>query len=51
MLEEKIKQSQNEVDRDFSYIQYLNRSLDTFRSKEAGEKEAAEKEASEKEAA
>jgi hypothetical protein len=51
MLEERVKQLQNQVDRDFSCNESLNRRLDTFRRKEAAEKEAAKKEAVEKEAA
>jgi hypothetical protein len=51
MLEERVKQLQNQVDRDFSYNESLNRRLDTFRRKEVAEKEVADKEATEKEAA
>jgi hypothetical protein len=51
MLEERVKQLQNQVDRDFSYNESLNRRLDTFWRKEAAEKEVAKKEAVEKEAA
>jgi hypothetical protein len=50
MLEERVKQLQNHVDRDFSHNESLNRRIDTFRRKEAAEKEAAEKEAAKKEA-
>jgi hypothetical protein len=42
---------QNQVDRDFSCNESMNRSLDTFQRKEAAEKEAIKKEAAEKEAA
>jgi hypothetical protein len=51
MLEERVKQLQNQVDRDFSCNESLNRRLDTFRRMEAAKKEAVEKEAAEKEAA
>jgi hypothetical protein len=51
MLEERVKQLQNQVDRDFSYNRSLNIRLDTFRRKEAVEKEALEKEAAKKEVA
>jgi hypothetical protein len=51
MLEERVKQLQNQVDKDFSCIESLNRMLDTFRRKEAAEKEVAEKEVAKKEAA
>jgi hypothetical protein len=44
MLEERVKQFQNQVDMDFSCNKSLNRSLDTFWRKEATEKEAAEEE-------
>jgi hypothetical protein len=44
MLEERVKQLQNQVDWDFSYNKSLNRRLDTFWRKEAAEKEAVEKE-------
>jgi hypothetical protein len=47
MLEERVKQLQNHVDRDFSRNESLNRRIDTFRRKEAAEKEAAKKEAGE----
>jgi hypothetical protein len=50
MLEERFKQLQNQVDRDFSCNESLNRSLDAFQRKEAAEMEAAEKEGTEKEA-
>jgi hypothetical protein len=42
MLEERVKQLQNQVDWDFSCNKSLNRRLDTFRRKDAAEKEAAE---------
>jgi hypothetical protein len=42
MLEERVKQLQNQVDWDFSCNKSLNRRLDTFRRKDAVEKEAAE---------
>jgi hypothetical protein len=47
MLEKRVKQLQNHVDRDFSCNEFLNRRLDTFWRKEVAEKEAAEKEADE----
>jgi hypothetical protein len=47
MLEDRVKQLQNHVDRDFSHNEFLNRRHDTFRRKEAVEKEVAEKEAAE----
>jgi hypothetical protein len=47
MLEERVKQLQNQVDKDFSYNESMK--LDPFRRKEAAEKEAAGKEAVEKE--
>jgi hypothetical protein len=37
MLEERVKQLQNHVDRDFRCNESLNRRLDTFQSKEAAE--------------
>jgi hypothetical protein len=49
MLEERVKQLQNQVDMDFSCNESLNRGLDTFRRKEAAEKKAAKKEAAEEE--
>jgi hypothetical protein len=49
MLEERVKQLQNQVDRDFSYNDSLNRRLDTFRRKEAAENEAAEEDDDEEE--
>jgi hypothetical protein len=42
MLEERVKQLQNQVDRDFSCNESLNKRLDTFRRKATVEKEAAE---------
>jgi hypothetical protein len=47
MLEERVKQLQNQVDRDFSCNESLNRRLDTFWRKVAADKEAADKEAAE----
>jgi hypothetical protein len=47
MLEERVKQLQNHVDRNFSYNKSLNRRLHTFRRKEAAKMETAEKEAAE----
>jgi hypothetical protein len=44
MFEERVIQLQNQVDRDFSYNESLNRRLFTFWRKEAAEKETAEKE-------
>jgi hypothetical protein len=41
MLEERVKELQNQVDGHFRHIESLNRWLDTFRRKEAAEKEAA----------
>jgi hypothetical protein len=49
MLEERAKQLQNQVDRDFSCNESLNRRLDTFLRKEATEKEATKKAAAEEE--
>jgi hypothetical protein len=50
MLEERVKQLQNQVDRYFSCNESLNRRLDTFWRKEVAEKEAVKKEAAKKEA-
>jgi hypothetical protein len=47
MLEERVKQLQNQVDRNFSYNKSLNRRLHTFWRKEAAKMETAEKEAAE----
>jgi hypothetical protein len=49
MLEERVKQLQNQACRDFSYNESLNAMLVPFLRKEAAEKEAVEKEAVEKE--
>jgi hypothetical protein len=49
MLEERVKELQNQVDGHSRHNKSLNRRLDTFRRKEAAEKEAAEKEAVEEE--
>jgi hypothetical protein len=49
MLEERVKELQNQVDEDSRHNESLNRRLDTFRKKEAAEKEATEKEATEEE--
>jgi uncharacterized membrane-anchored protein len=42
MLEERVKELQNQVDGHSRHNKYLNRRLDTFRRKEAAEKQAAE---------
>jgi hypothetical protein len=47
MLEERVKELQNQVDGDSKHNESLNRRIDTFWRKEAAEKEAAEKEAAE----
>jgi hypothetical protein len=47
MLEERVKELQNQVDGDSRHNESLDRRLDTFQRKEATEKEAAEKEAAE----
>jgi hypothetical protein len=47
MLEDRVKELQNQVGRDSRHNESLNRRLDTFQRKEVAEKEAAEKEAAE----
>jgi hypothetical protein len=47
MLEERVKELQNQVDRHSRHNECLNRRLDTFRRKEAAEKVASEKEVAE----
>jgi hypothetical protein len=47
MLEERVKELQNQVDGDSRHNESFNRRLDTFWRREVAEKEAAEKEAAE----
>jgi hypothetical protein len=49
MLEERVKELQNQVDGDSRHNESLNTRLDTFWRKEAVEKEAVEKEAAKEE--
>jgi hypothetical protein len=49
VLEERVKELQNQVDRDSRHNKSLKRRLDTFWRKEAAEKEAAEEDDEEEE--